>query len=81
MSKKTKRFQECGIFEKLWRLRRYLLVPYWAFRTYIKTPEFVDYRFKNSWRLAVGSAQCEMNWVYTMDEVMEHLEARRNKNK
>ena len=61
----TKRFQECNWYEKLWRYRFYLAIPFkWI---WFKNPYMSG---KNLWKLLIGEAQANMNWTYTMEEVM-----------
>jgi hypothetical protein len=58
---------------KLWRLRHYVYIPF----------RFVSWMFKDSelhyktvWSILVGSAQCDMNWTYTSEEVNEYIDKR-----
>jgi hypothetical protein len=37
------------------------------------TGEIYNPTGKNLWRLLIGSAQCDMNWTYTQEEVMGKL--------
>ncbi len=66
-----KRFQECNWLVKLWRYRHYFYIPFrffwWRW--------FVDGKMtsKEYWSLLVGSAQCDMNWTYSHEEVMEEF--------
>lgn len=32
---------------------------------------------KQLWRILTGSAQCDMNWTYTSEEVMSEIKKRR----
>lgn len=74
----TKRFQECSWYEKLWRYRWYLMIPWWTVKFW-KTPWVDDDEnlaedepwntWTISWSIAVGTAQVKMEWYYTWDEV------------
>ena len=33
---------------------------------------------KNLWSILVGSAQCDMNWTYTSDEVWEYINKKKD---
>ena len=71
----NKRFQECGWPEKLWRSRHYLSVPYYSAKSYMRQVIYRPDELKNIWGMSLGMAQVEMNYVYTSEEVFEHLEA------
>lgn len=67
----TKRYQECGLVERLWRRRHYLRVPFEAASDYRRDPEFFDCSFANAWSCAIGMAEVRMRWWYTVDECRE----------
>jgi len=68
---KQNRFQNQPWYIKLWRLKWYLLIPYWSLcLTYTKVSEFY-----NCWKIATGIAQAKMNWLYDFKDVK-----RKNKN-
>jgi hypothetical protein len=78
-----KRFQECNWYEKLWRYRFYLALPFqWLYHATI-TPIVVNndeggdplvMNGRGLWKLLIGLAQIKMDWYYTMDEVMAESE-------
>jgi hypothetical protein len=72
-----KRFQESNWIVKLWRLRHYIYIPF----------RFLSYKLrggddfpndKTPWSVLVGSAQCDMNWNYTSEEVNEYISKNRD---
>ena len=76
MERDIKRFQDCNWLVKLWRYRHYVYIPFkfaWfklRYRRYWEVREFND---RTIWSILVGSAQCDMNWVYTNEEVFKNL--------
>lgn len=56
----AKRYQECPLLIRIFRMRWYLVVPWWALKT-------------NNWSLAVGLAHCKMRYLWTWEEVEESL--------
>jgi len=78
----SKRFQECNWLQKMWRYRYYLYIPFkWTYyqmvglkvRRHEDPTQYDVSRGKQLWRLLKGSAQCDMNFVHTTEEVMEML--------
>ena len=67
-----KRYQNCNIFEKIWRRRWYLMIPIWTFKLKYKT----DISIKDAWSISIGIAQVEMNWCYDADEVFSRLKTK-----
>ena len=65
-----KRFQECNWVVKLWRYRHYVYIPF-RFIWYIMKTTNKDMIDKNIWSILVGSAQCDMKWTYTLEEIRE----------
>jgi hypothetical protein len=81
--KNEKRYQNCSWYEKLWRRRHYISVPWVGFKIWWherRRPldDEDDWRmtFGQCVGLAKGLAQAKMNWVYDWDEVKERLEKR-----
>ena len=78
--KLANRFQNKPWYIKLWRYRWYIPIPFKATRSWlhglildIKEPIHSHNRalsFKTCWSIHVGMAQGDMEWFYTMDEVM-----------
>jgi len=77
-----KRFQECNWIVKLWRYRHYLYIPFkWLYWSLIdlkvhhhENPnEFDIIQGKGLWRILLGSAQGDMAWYHTMEEVKEYF--------
>ncbi len=70
MSKK--RFQDCNIFIKLYRMIRYI------------PPNFIKgvcyglaiKNMRHAFNLFIGMWQADADWVYTQEEVREHLKRR-----
>ena len=69
---KMKRYQESNWIVKLWRRRHYVYIPF----------KFISYKLrggddfpnnKTLWAVLVGSAQCDMKWTYTIEEVKESI--------
>ena len=73
MERGIKRFQECNWLVKLWRYRHYLYIPFKFIRYKLQGSQNVIPSNKALWSILVGSAQCDMNWTYTNDEVFKNL--------
>ena len=71
-----KRYQDSNWIVKLWRRRHYVYIPF----------KFIIYKLsilisrgddfpnnKTLWAVLVGSAQCDMKWTYTIEEVKESI--------
>ena len=71
MEQNIKRFQDCNWLVKLWRLRHYLYIPF-KFAKHKLDSDF-EFHNRNLWNVLVGSAQCDMNWVYSSEEVFKNL--------
>ena len=69
---KNKRYQECSLLEKIWRRRYQLLIPYYAFRSYIKSNSLGN-SWSECWDIEIGTSHYRMNWWYTGKEVEEYL--------
>jgi len=74
------RFQNQAWYIKLWRLRWYLLIPFYAFVyrfmftwTDISTGEKDYNTFGEAWALGVSRAQEKMLWFYTLKELDIYL--------
>lgn len=61
------RFQNQKWYVKLWRYRMYFLIPIYSVKFYLNK-EWSN-SFRNSYNLAKGIVQSDMNWVYTTEEV------------
>lgn len=68
----SKTYQNCNIFEKIWRRRWYLMIPVWTLKLKYTTDISLEY----AWKLSVGIAQLEMNWCYDIDEVFSRLKTK-----
>jgi len=64
------RYQYQPWYVKMWRRRHYLRIPFVAFKMWIQSKE----EFGLCWSLAIGCAQADMKWYYTMEEVFERLD-------
>jgi len=78
-----KRYQDCNWIVKLWRRRHYVYIPF----------KFISYKLrgqqagfdtweptnKQLWGILIGSAQCDMKWTYTSEEVIVSHKRRSNK--
>jgi len=73
-----KRFQECNWFVKLWRLRHYVYIPFRFLRYKLRGGDDFPNN-KTLWNVLQGSAQCDMNWTYTQEEVNEYINKKRGK--
>ena len=67
-----KRFQESKWYVKLWRYRHYVYIPFKFIRYRWRTSEG-EFSNKDLWSILVGVAQCDMNWVYTSEEVFKGI--------
>ena len=72
MERDMKRFQDCNWLVKLWRYRHYVYIPFRFIWYKIKSP-YGGFDSKALWGILVGSAQCDMNWVYSSEEVFKNL--------
>ena len=71
---KEERYQECNPLEKLWRMRHYLKVPFRFVKCKMKMHEdSVVGGNKNLWNILIGTAQCDMKYYWTQEEVMDKL--------
>lgn len=75
----TDRFQDQPWYIKLWRYRHYLRIPYSTI-IYRYRSKIAEKNWKLAYDLAVGDSQIKMNWLYTLDEVKETLENKRQTN-
>lgn len=73
------RFQDQPWYIKLWRYRHYLRIPYSTI-IYRYRSKIAEKNWKLAYDLSVGDAQIKMNWLYTLDEVKETLESKRQTN-
>lgn len=71
------RYQFKSWYVKLWRLRWYILIPYWTFRAWINSNNH-EFDFKTLWGISTGMAQSHMGWYYTVEEVKTRFEKRRD---
>ena len=85
-----KRYQECNYYEKLWRRRWKLAVPFVAIYYFVArkkihidievdneivhTNHFEYMSWKLCWKLAAGDASIKMNDTYTIDEVWQRID-------
>ena len=76
MDDQMKRFQESNWLVKLWRYRHYCYIPFKFISYKLRGPQagFPGWEPNNKqlWNILVGSAQCDMNWTYTHEEVLGH---------
>ncbi len=79
VDKMTDRFQDQPWYIKLWRYRHYLRIPYSTI-IYRYRSKIAEKNWKLAYDLSVGDAQIKMNWLYTLDEVKETLESKRQTN-
>jgi len=75
----TDRFQDQPWYIKLWRYRHYLRIPYSTI-IYRYRSKIAEKNWKYAYSIAIGDAQLKMRWVYTLQEVKENLESKREKN-
>ena len=67
-----KRFQECNWVVKLWRYRHYVYIPFRYMKYKLQGRVHEDLASNSHlWGILVGSAQCDMKWTYTWQEVMK----------
>jgi|TARA_B110000046_G_C12791820_1_gene313425 hypothetical protein len=73
-----KRYQDSNWIVKLWRRRHYVYIPF----------KFIIYKLrggddfpnnKTLWAVLVGSAQCDMKWTYTIEEVKESIKPKQRR--
>jgi hypothetical protein len=72
-------FQDQPWYIKLWRYRHYLRIPYSTI-IYRYRSKIAEKNWKYAYSIAIGDAQLKMRWVYTLQEVKENLESKREKN-
>jgi len=84
-----KRYQDCNIICKIWRLRWMLLLPVYTLKCYFKrTKIFLDvenndyivhtnaYKYmslKECYKISIGTLQLNMQHFYTHEEVMQMI--------
>lgn len=66
----SKRFQDSNWLIKLWRLRHYVYIPFRFIFWKFNDNGLVHY--KDRWKILVGTAQCDMRWFYTQEEVLKN---------
>jgi hypothetical protein len=66
-----KRYQDCGILEKVWRRRYYLWIPIDAISWFFNSSNSLS--FAEKWSIAIGSAQIKMNWVYDWEDIKREI--------
>ena len=71
-------FQDQPWYIKLWRYRHYLRIPYSTI-IYRYRSKIAEKNWKYAYSIAIGDAQIKMRWVYTLQEVKEYLESKREK--
>ena len=74
-----KRFQECNLLTKLWRLRHYLPIPFNACQFWFHNAIYANdshhlLSFRTCWSICIGIAQSKMGWYYTWEETKKRLE-------
>jgi hypothetical protein len=73
-NKKDKRYQECNILEKTWRRRHYLKIPFkWIWWKISSNKGFTNGGY---WKILIGSAQIDMRWYYTQEEVIKFFDTK-----
>ena len=74
--KNYKRYQNCKWYEKFWRRRHYIIVPFNAliFWWHSRKKE-CPFPFRTCLNLSVGLAQSKMNWVYDWKELRKKMKA------
>ena len=75
---KSDLFQDQPWYIKLWRYRHYLSIPYYTV-IYRYRSKIAEKNWKYAYSIAIGDAQIKMRWVYTLQEVKEYLESKREK--
>ena len=75
-TKTDRRYQDCQWYEKLWRRRYYIIVPFNAliFWWQSRKNEY-PFQFKTCLSLSIGLAQSKMNWVYDWKELRRKMKA------
>jgi len=73
-----KRFQECNWVVKLWRYRHYCYIPFKFIRYKLQGSQNVIPSNKALWSILIGSAQCDMKWYYTQEEMNEEFKIKEN---
>ena len=73
-----KRYQDSNWIVKLWRRRHYVYIPF-KFIIYKLRGEDDFPNNKTLWRVLVGSAQCDMKWTYTIEEVKEYIKPKQRR--
>lgn len=59
-----------------WRLRKWRLPPEPDWPDEVNASMEAEIKsWRGCWRTAISEAQIRMNWLYTMDELMERLDA------
>lgn len=71
-------FQDQPWYIKLWRYRHYLRIPYSTI-IYRYRSKIAEKNWKYAYSIAIGDAQLKMRWVYSLQEVKENLESKREK--
>ena len=69
-------FQDQPWYIKLWRYRHYLSIPYSTI-IYRYRSKIAEKNWKYAYSIAIGDAQLKMRWVYSLQEVKETLESKR----
>jgi len=73
-NKKDKRYQDCNSLEKLWRWRHYLKIPFkWIQWKILSNKDFTNAGY---WQILIGSAQIDMRWYYTQEEVIKFFDTK-----
>jgi hypothetical protein len=73
-----KRFQECNWIVKLWRLRHYVYIPFRFIGYKLRGGVDIIPNNKTLWNVLIGSAQCDMNWTYTSEEVWDYINKKKD---
>jgi len=84
------RYQDSPWYVRLWRRRWYLTIPFWTFQNWrslwrendgslAKEDPWLTWNL--AYAIAIGEAQAQMHWYYTMEEVEERFLERRRKKK
>ena len=69
-------FQDQPWYIKLWRYRHYLRIPYSTI-IYRYRSKIAEKNWKYAYSIAIGDAQLKMRWIYSLQEVKETLESKR----
>jgi len=67
------RYQFQPWYIKLWRRRYYLTIPFLTLSVWLKSRK----QFLLIWSLSIGMVQGKMRWYYTMDEVRDRMNKRK----